>query len=51
MKQVGNHVELTAEEARQGRIVLTTPLRVAIFMIGLAGLVAAAFFLMALPSA
>jgi hypothetical protein len=45
MKQVGNHVELTAQEARQGQIVLNTPLRVAIFMGGLLGLVVVALLL------
>lgn len=45
MKHVANHVELTAQEARQGRILLTTPLRVAIFM---AGLVLAALLLVAM---
>jgi hypothetical protein len=45
MKHVGNHIELTGEEARQGQIILNTPLRIAIFMGGLVGLVVLALFL------
>lgn len=38
MKRVDDHVEVTGEEARQGRVVLNTPLRFLIFTGGLAAL-------------
>lgn len=48
MKHVDHHVELSPDEARQGQIILDSPLLVAIFVAGLAGLAGLAFLLMAL---
>jgi hypothetical protein len=45
MKRVGHHIELTGKEARQGQIILNTPLRIAVFMGGLVGLVVLAILL------
>jgi len=50
MKHVDGHIELSAEEARQGQVLLNTPLRLAVFMGGLGALVVAVMLILGLPA-